>query len=429
MEEEEREKRSEEVQDIVERMPTRWAAWTALVVTVLMCVVLALGFVIEYPDTVSGQISLTSGNAPVRLVAGSSGRLHLLVANRRTVSVGTVMAYIENGAILEDVLKLEEFTDKGLQHIKSSHVPDFPGLGDLSASYNNFLLALKQYELVRHTSNYDNMRSSLKNQIEADSKVAENLDDELDIKSRMVEIVRKRTSKDSLLKSHNAISEMEYDSQYGNLLSQLEAERGLRSTRLAKLSDISRNRTELAKIDIQQADDLQQAHAELLTRYNNLKSDIRQWKEKYLFAAPITGRVEYLGFWHENTFVQAGQEAFSVIPEKNDIMGEAYIPAGGAGKIEKGQDANIKLNDFPYNEYGYIKGRVTTVSAITNKMSSKDGNVETYLVTIMLPEGTVTNYGKKLNINFEAKGIADVITKKKRLIERLFDNLKSKTVK
>lgn len=94
MEEEEREKRSEEVQDIVERMPTRWAAWTALVVTVLMCVVLALGFVIEYPDTVSGQISLTSGNAPVRLVAGSSGRLHLLVANRRTVSVGTVMAYI-----------------------------------------------------------------------------------------------------------------------------------------------------------------------------------------------------------------------------------------------------------------------------------------------------------------------------------------------
>lgn len=100
MEKEEIEKRSEEVHDIVERMPTRLAAWTALVVTVLMGVVLALGFVIEYPDTVSGQISLTSGNAPVRLVAGSSGRLHLLVRNRMTVDGGTVLAYIENGAIL-----------------------------------------------------------------------------------------------------------------------------------------------------------------------------------------------------------------------------------------------------------------------------------------------------------------------------------------
>lgn len=62
-------------------------------------------------------------------------------------------------------------------------------------------------------------------------------------------------------------------------------------------------------------------------------------------------------------------------------------------------------------------------------MSSKDGNVETYLVTIRFPDGTVTNYGKRLDIKFEAKGIVDVITKKKRLIERLFDNLKSKTVK
>lgn len=129
MEKEEIEKRSEEVHDIVERMPTRWAAWTALVVTVLMGVVLALGFVIEYPDTVSGQISLTSGNAPVRLVAGSSGRLHLLVRNRMPVDGGTVLAYIENGAILEDVIKLERFTEKRLQHINSSQVPDCPGLG------------------------------------------------------------------------------------------------------------------------------------------------------------------------------------------------------------------------------------------------------------------------------------------------------------
>ena len=54
---------------------------------------------------------------------------------------------------------------------------------------------------------------------------------------------------------------------------------------------------------------------------------------------------------------------------------------------------------------------------------------EAYLVLVKFPHGLVTNFGKKLTVNFEAKGQADIITKPKRLIERLFDNLKSKSQK
>ena len=83
-------KRSEEVQDIIDRMPTRWTLWTVMVITILVSVMLFLSFVIEYPDTVDGEISLTGQTAPVRLVAGTTGRMHLLLERGATVHPGSM---------------------------------------------------------------------------------------------------------------------------------------------------------------------------------------------------------------------------------------------------------------------------------------------------------------------------------------------------
>ena len=48
---------------------------------------------------------------------------------------------------------------------------------------------------------------------------------------------------------------------------------------------------------------------------------------------------------------------------------------------------------------------------------------------INFPGGLVTNFDKHLPLNFESKGTAEIITQPKRLIQRLFDNLKAKTEK
>jgi hypothetical protein len=49
----------------------------------------------------------------------------------------------------------------------------------------------------------------------------------------------------------------------------------------------------------------------------------------YLQHASIDGELEYLGFWRNNSSVQAGQELFSIIPDKNSILGEVMIPSFG----------------------------------------------------------------------------------------------------
>jgi glutamate mutase epsilon subunit len=97
--------------------------------------------------------------------------------------------------------------------------------------------------------------------------------------------------------------------------------------------------------------------------------------------------------------------------------------------VKIGQTANVKINNYPYDEYGLLKGVVKSVSRITNKVQTKNGTGDAYLVVVAFPEGTVTNFGKQLSLDFESKGTAEIITKRKQLIERLFDNLKAKGVK
>ena len=109
--------KSEEVQSIIERMPTYWAKWMVLCIGTLMGIVLALGFVIQYPDVVAGQISITATEAPVRLVANSSGRITLLKPNNIQLQSGDMIAHIESGANFEHILWIHSLLHSSNCHI------------------------------------------------------------------------------------------------------------------------------------------------------------------------------------------------------------------------------------------------------------------------------------------------------------------------
>ncbi|MFT0507484.1 hypothetical protein ACMSDT_03565 [Bacteroides thetaiotaomicron] len=133
--------RSEEVQTIIDRMPTRGATYAIILTTLLILIILTLGFVIKYPDSVDGQISITAHIAPVRLVANTSGKLHLLHENRTSVCEDQVIAYIDNEANYKDILLLDSL----LNRYNNQDLEDFPIrsgliLGGASSPYNSFVL-------------------------------------------------------------------------------------------------------------------------------------------------------------------------------------------------------------------------------------------------------------------------------------------------
>jgi hypothetical protein len=78
-------------------------------------------------------------------------------------------------------------------------------------------------------------------------------------------------------------------------------------------------------------------------------------------------------------------------------------------------------------EYGSIKGKVKSISLTPNSTNTNvQGNLGSYLVLVELPNQLTTNYGSKLEFKYELKGTADIVTNDRRLMQRLFDNLRYK---
>lgn len=417
--------RSVELQDIVERMPTSWTKWASLCMLVLLLLILLLGFVIKYPDTVDGELTLTSEQAPIRLVSSMSGRIHLHLPQGAQVQRGDVIGYFVSGTSYTSVRYLDSLLSYGLRDSLPSFALDIE-LGELSASYAAYVQAYATWHRLAHSTRSQLMRESLQHQITKDQQQARHLDKELELQHYSVTTAEELLRKDSILMRKYYLPEYEYRKTEHILQSQKSSFLELQSSRLAKATDIKQARLQLERSEVEERESIAEALSNLQMRYQILANEVRLWKERYLFIASHKGQLDYLGFWRENVFIPSGTAVFSIIPQNKLSIGEVIIPAYGAGKVKVGMRVNIKLHDYPYDEYGMLRGRVSSISRQTHTVTASTGTFEAYRVRLSLPEGTLTTFGRELKLNMEARGQAEIITQPRRLVERLFDKLKAR---
>lgn len=420
---------SEEVSDIVERMPTRWSLWVAMVFSFMIVVALTLGFLIEYPDTVSGNVSVTGEVSPVRMTVPCTGRLHLVVNNTQKVKDGQIIAYVESGANFSDVLRLDSLCKKSIMSGQISELADDCTLGELNSAYANLFLSVMKYNKLKGSKLYANMRQTLNEEERATRQMVENVDKEIVLRQALTEQQKQELRNDSILLAQGAVSENEVNDRAQSVRTSQIQLYELQNTSYAKVGEVSKNHVEKSRIDINEEEALREAYDNVTACLGVLVAQIGEWKKKYLVVSPVEGRVEYLGFWKNYMFATEGQDFVSIVPAQGSVCAEMYVPLVGAGKIEVGQDVNIKLYDYPYQEFGSVKGKVKSISLQSALSRQGNNTAETYLVRVDFPDGLRTNYGKVLQCNFETKGTADIIVRKQRLIQRLFDNLRNDTGK
>lgn len=424
-------KSSEEVQDIIDRMPGKTGRLVALILILMTGLLVFFGWLIEYPEKVSGPVSITARQAPVTLVANSSGKLKLLRQNSDTVIDNEILAYIENPASLEDIMCTEKFLNENNPDSLFIN-PRFNDtlsallMGDLSLSYYNFLNYLERIEQYHSGKPYEKKIESLELLLKSQSKLHTYYQKQLNTKRKALQIAGKTIKRDSILFNSSAIAEQDIDRSSINYLGVLENSQKMEEENTSLEMQIDDTRHKLQMLLLEKEETEQKLRIDLITGYNELSSGIRKWKLMYTLSSPIKGTLEYLNFWRENDFVTAGTELFSVLPSDNPILGQVYLPSRGAGKVTVGQDVIIKLDNYPYIEYGSIKGKVKTISSVASpaREFGGQGAINTYLIMIDLPDQLMTNYGVKLDFSYEIKGIADILTRKRKLIVRLFDNLK-----
>lgn len=131
--------RSEEVQEVMGQIPAWIVRWG---ITILFIVVLALlvgSYFFTYPDIVETEMTLTSREPVVEVVARSSGKIsELYVSNGQEVKSGAPLAVIENTAKTDDVFRLKKLLARYKEEPERLNyylLQDMWLLGDIQSAY------------------------------------------------------------------------------------------------------------------------------------------------------------------------------------------------------------------------------------------------------------------------------------------------------
>jgi len=285
----------------------------------------------------------------------------------------------------------------------------------MESVYFNFLTALEEYALFLKLDSYSKNAAALKKQILIHSALNRQLYNQKDITIEELKVAKRKLRIDSVLLSQQVIANLDFEKSVAAFLpykKQLEQiELSILNSNLQKAELESR----LSELTINSQETRNRLRASVLSLYNNLVSQLRIWEERYLLVAPIDGRISLFSFWNNNQNVEIGQVILTLVPENNDIFGLVHMPIQGAGKVKPGQTVNIMLHNYPYNEFGLLKGAVVKISHLTQN--------DKYAVTVNLPEGLITTHKKKLDFKEQMKGNAEIVTEDYRLIDRFFHQI------
>jgi HlyD family secretion protein len=291
-------------------------------------------------------------------------------------------------------------------------------LGDIQSDYSSFVRLYNDYFSFLRLKLYPKKITSLQKQVKMNRIYYERLwaqkqDMEADYK-----LINKQYKRDSLLFVKSVLSDLDLEKSK-TLLIQKKYNLNVSRTLLAETqSSTIKMEQDVVDAEMEYANQTKKAQNSLIEAMNVLKSRLAFWEQSFVIKSPIAGKVSFANFWSKNQQVKKDEVVFTVIPEKqSQIIGRISLPVKGAGKVAIGQKVNIRFENFPYMEFGYLKGKVKNISLMPSN--------ENYIVEVELPQDMKTNYDIPLNFSQEMKGSAEIITEDLRLIQRFFNPLKS----
>lgn len=417
--------RSDEVKEILERMPN-WIirSGTTLFFVVIFAVVIGSWF-FRYPDIIYSKLVLTSLNPPAELVARSNGQIqNLYVVDNQEVKKGDLLAIIENPAVNDDVFvlktKMAEFHSHltGVDGIKSNLLEGNFRLGEIQSYYNGFLKSYVDYQRFFDLDYYDRKIASYRDQISKYNLYYDRQYQQKVISESELAISKKQFTRDSSLFIRGVISQSDFQNARKQYLEQNYAFHGTRSSLASTQISISEVNQQIIDLELNKENERKELQNLLIQSFDNLKAQINIWEQKYVLTTPINGKVSFNRFYSSNQNVKTGERVFTVLPsDSTKIIARVELGVQGAGKVKIGQRVNIKLNNYPYLEYGMLEGTIRSISKVPEDQK--------YSLDVDFPNGLVTNYGIELDFAQQIEGQAEIITGDLRLLQRIFNPIRS----
>ncbi|MBP2623295.1 HlyD family efflux transporter periplasmic adaptor subunit [Streptococcus oricebi] len=118
--------------------------------------------------------------------------------------------------------------------------------------------------------------------------------------------------------------------------------------------------------------------AQRLTNLNEkkVKAETELTQQRYLLehlqiTAPTKGTVASLGVNHVGQVIGAGSNLASLVPSGSELIFESQVADKDRADIKVGMKAVVKLQAYPYSDYGTIPAKVTYISPTAFQVKGK----------------------------------------------------------
>lgn len=268
--------------------------------------------------------------------------------------------------------------------------------------------------------------------LEAEQNIYEQLQsekgtDEIDI-SVYGEDIRPflQTLLDTDLSYHNSLDNLELEKtniELNQQIAQLQLEEyqssgTLRQQESQKLT-IQQYDNAMEQIELQLNDAKTQYSAQINSRLSEIESQLEEIsnnlekynlsKEYQTITAPVSGYVNSVGVNTPGETVSTAEQLITIVPEDEPVEMVCYVKNMDIADIQVGMEAEIKLEAYPYNRYGTVRGIVKYISP-SSFTSEQLGSV--YLVKM-----DVENSNEAINIFSGLSGTVEIKIGKRTIMD------------
>ena len=190
-------------------------------------------------------------------------------------------------------------------------------------------------------------------------------------------------------KNNDAVSQAEYDAQK---LVVKQAE-----------NDYIQAETNVLKAQIAYSEQINSAISDITGKLKQAEFELEKYQlsvDNQKISAPVNGYINTISVNNIGDTVTAAQQVITLVPADTPVEMVCYIKNMDIADIKTGMEAEIKLEAYPYNKYGTVKGTVKYISP-SSFNSETMGSV--YLVKL-----DVENTNPDINVMSGLSGTVEV---------------------
>jgi HlyD family type I secretion membrane fusion protein len=351
--------------------------------------------------------------------AVDSGKVvRIAVQEGQTVAAGQVLVELDTELARKDVERLEHLLQSSqLELLQTQGLLDKTKLqAETRAAIAKTTLNMQEAAIAQSKNNAVNNQDLL-SQFQTDARAQEERLQRLKPLTQQGAISQENlfAAEQQLRDRQRSITERQ------NALQQTQAEASRLQIELAQKQEEARQSQLEAQQQIQQLTvkltELQAKVKETQILLEETKAKLRQ---RFL-RAPANGVILALNVRRSGVYTQPGQTIAEIAPQGQPLVISASLPSSEMGFVKVGLPVNVKLDAYPYQDYGIVSGRVSAISS-DSKPDQQLGQI--YRVEVALNRDYVNAKGQTFKFKPGQTAVAEIVTRRRRIADVLLDPLK-----